>query len=99
MVINVKSRRLSLPGKGRGLPPPISPCSPVSPPFSLMIWYFHGVYLATLVNKDSQASVDSVLEKPSKAGLESRKGNLPKLAFLVFNFAYFFQRKQPFAIQ
>lgn len=37
--------------------------------------------------KDSQVSVDSVLEKPSKAGLESRKGNFPNLAFLLFNFA------------
>lgn len=67
-VINVKVQRLSLPGKGRVL------SLLLSPPFSLMVWYFHGVYLATLVKKDSQASADSVLEIPSKDGLESRKG-------------------------
>ena len=38
------------------------------------------------MNKDSQASADSVLEKPSKAGMDSRKGNLPNPAFLLFNF-------------
>lgn len=32
MVTNLKARRLSV---------------PVSPPFSLMVWHFHGVYLAT----------------------------------------------------
>lgn len=59
---------------------------PHSLPFLLVVWYFYREYLATLVNKDShQESVDSVLEKPSKAGVESRKGSFPSPVFLLFN--------------
>lgn len=64
-----------LTGKDRGLP---------SSPSTLLTGGFYGGYLATWVNKDSQASVDSMLEKPSKAGMASRKGIFPNLAFLFF---------------
>lgn len=67
-----------VPRQGSGFPP-------YSPPFLLVVWYFYRDYLATLVNKDSQVSVDSVLEKPSKAGMESRKGSFPNPVFLLFN--------------
>lgn len=60
---------------------------------SLVVWYFYGVYLVTPVKKHSQVSVDSVLQKPSKAGLESGKGNLPNLAFLLFQLCIILPKK------